>query len=567
MKKLTPKGNGFTYEQMIAAGWTDALLISEGYLEIGPPPADPYLAPATAKKVAREKLAVPTLLSPDPRTPVTLPSDPLETARKFLEAEHTDGDCPTLLWWRDEFYRFTPTGAWEVVDLTSVHNQIWHYLERERAAGLQPTDRNTNEVLKALKGLLALPKRVDAPCWHQDRSPVTEPIIVCRNGILNPDQIGAASALQSHTPKLFTLAAVPVDYDPQAPEPVQWLEFLDGLWGDDPDSITALQEIMGLLLMDDMSFQKIFLLVGPGRSGKGTILKVIKALLGNETVASPTLNSLGSEFGMQPLIGKLAALIGDARSGKGDKQIVGTERLLTISGGDGVDINRKNLSFWNGRLAVRFVLASNMIPAFADAAGVIATRFVVLRLRVSFLGREDPGLADRLCTELPGILNWALAGRWQLYKRGRFIQPESAIEDIEQIRDLASPITAFVRERCTLGSEASVDKAELYKAWREYCSGVNQHPGTRDTFASDLYAAFPTVRSVRPREDSQDRSAPRPRIYAGIALTAPPAELSRAGSITTGLPSPTPLATTAAPLCVHGWKMPALPCPQCMTQR
>ena len=40
---------------------------------------------------------------------------------------------------------------------------------------------------------------------------------------------------------------------------------------------------------------------------KGTIGRVLTALLGKENIAAPTLTSLTSNFGLQPLLGKLAA--------------------------------------------------------------------------------------------------------------------------------------------------------------------------------------------------------------------------------------------------------------------
>ena len=51
-----------------------------------------------------------------------------------------------------------------------------------------------------------------------------------------------------------------------------------------------------------------------------------------------------------------------------------------------------------------------MHARFGDASGAIAGRFLVLTLRNSWLGREDPALTDALLTELPGILGWVLDG-------------------------------------------------------------------------------------------------------------------------------------------------------------
>ena len=54
-------------------------------------------------------------------------------------------------------------------------------------------------------------------------------------------------------------------------------------------------------------------MVGPTRGGKGVIARILGALIGKRNVCGPTLNSLGGDFGLQPLIGKSLAVISDAR--------------------------------------------------------------------------------------------------------------------------------------------------------------------------------------------------------------------------------------------------------------
>ena len=85
------------------------------------------------------------------------------------------------------------------------------------------------------------------------------------------------------------------------------------------------------------------------------------------------------------------------------------ERLLSISGEDSLTIDRKYEDYWFGKLDSRFMILSNELPAFGDASGAIATRFVVLALTRSWLGRENHHLTDGLLDELPGIL---LGARW-----------------------------------------------------------------------------------------------------------------------------------------------------------
>src|SRR5438477_1103215 len=62
------------------------------------------------------------------------------------------------------------------------------------------------------------------------------------------------------------------------------------------------------------------------------------------------------------------------------------------------------------RLPTRFVIASNTLPRLLDASGALAHRFLFVPFEISFVGREDIYLEEKLLAELPGIANWALAG-------------------------------------------------------------------------------------------------------------------------------------------------------------
>jgi len=58
--------------------------------------------------------------------------------------------------------------------------------------------------------------------------------------------------------------------------------------------------------------------------------------------------------------------------------LVPAERLLSITGEDGITIERKYLPAWMGRLQTRFVLLTNELPPIAGASGALASRFIVL---------------------------------------------------------------------------------------------------------------------------------------------------------------------------------------------
>lgn len=61
-----------------------------------------------------------------------------------------------------------------------------------------------------------------------------------------------------------------------------------------------------------------------------------------------------------------------------------------------VTIDQKHRDGWHGTLSARLMIVTNVLPGLIDAAGVFASRFMVLRFGTSFYGREDTTLdADR----------------------------------------------------------------------------------------------------------------------------------------------------------------------------
>src|SRR5207249_5745980 len=141
----------------------------------------------------------------------------------------------------------------------------------------------------------------------------------------------------------------------------------------------------------------------------------------------------------------------------------------SISGEDLLTVDRKYKDAWIGRIPSRIVILTNELPRLGDMSGALAARFIIVQFRRSFLGEEDPGLTDALLTELPGILNWALDGLDRLTERGRFVQPESSKETMQELEDLASPMKAFLRDCCELDPTGEVAIEALYRAYERWC--------------------------------------------------------------------------------------------------
>jgi len=446
------------------------------------------------------------------------PKAPLASARKFIAKHYTIDGFRTLIHCDDQFFAYNGR-VYPVIGEAMIRSQLYQWLDDADVldrdglrSPFKPTARRVSDIVDALRAETHRPSSVSAPAWLEEDpgQPPADEILPCKNGLLDL----RARKLLPHTPKFYCQSALELDYSPNAPEPKRFLDFLDQLWPNDPESIDVLQMLFGYLLTSDTSLQKLFMIVGPKRSGKGTVGRVLTALLGQANVCGPTLSSLATNFGLSALIGKRLALISDARlSGRIDQSIV-VERLLSISGEDHISVDRKYREPLTLKLPTRCVILSNELPRLADVSGALASRFIVLQIKESFFGREDHSLTDKLLAELPGILNWALDGLQRLREQGRFVQPQSSAEAIEMIKELSSPVAAFVRECCEVGPYHEVECKRLFELWKWWCGEQGRdRPGTEQTFGRDLRAVVPTLTVGRPWINGR-----RVRKYQGICV-------------------------------------------------
>jgi putative DNA primase/helicase len=446
------------------------------------------------------------------------PSEPMAVARRLVADRFLDDGWLTLRRWRGGWWRWE-SSHWVELDDSVVRAAAYDFTEHAvfvDTSGRTPRERpwapsryRVADLLDALGAVTGLGAQVQPPSWLApvDDAPPADELVAARNGLLHV----ATRRLFPHDPRLFNTVAVPFDFAPDAAPPTRWLAFLDELWPDDPDSVATLQEFAGYAIAGRTDLHKILLLVGPTRAGKGVIARVLKSLVGAGNCAGPTLASLGTNFGLQPLIGKSLAIVSDARLGGANVHQV-VERLLSVSGEDMLTVDRKYREPWSGTLPTRFVVLTNELPRFGDASGAIAARFVVLTLARSWLGRENPRLTAELLEELPGILNWSLDGLARLAETGTFTEPEASRDAVVALADLVSPVAAFVRDRCERAGEVAC--ADLYAAWRAWAEENGHRAGSAQTFGRDLRAVVPGLRVARPRGDGD-----RTRRYVGVRLT------------------------------------------------
>ncbi len=324
------------------------------------------------------------------------------------------------------------------------------------------------------------------------------------NGVLDL----RAGELLPHDPKLLMTKLAGTSYDPQAACP-RWMAFLEEVLGGDGELMGLVQRAVGYALCGDASEQVIFFLYGTGANGKSTFLRVLQYLMGDYArQAAPNLLVKGDRHTTE-----LADLAGA-------RLVVSTElepgrrldmaRLKQITGGDkmkGRFMRQDNFEF-----EVTFVifLAGNTKPPIKETDHGTWRRFQMIPFTVTIpKERRDKRLVEKLREELPGILNWALAGYrdWAENGLGEAAAVEAAVAAYREEEDF---LAAFFDERCVAAPDGETRAAELYAVFREWCEEYGERPWKRKTFTS----------AMRERGYYQERKK-KGMYWQGIGLSAP----------------------------------------------
>ncbi|WOJ95537.1 phage/plasmid primase, P4 family [Congregibacter brevis] len=331
--------------------------------------------------------------------------------------------------------------------------------------------------------------------------------LALQNGVLNItgwDKGRALTALEPHAPEHNITSLLPFDFDPGARFD-RWQQFLEEVL---PDSSMQqlLQEYIGYCLVRDYRHQKMLLLTGESRSGKGTIARVLERLCEGAT-AGVSLSSLAGDRGLVILANAKVGIIGDAHRVDKSRIERAKEALLTITGQDSVQFDPKYKDAYSGKVPARLVLLANEMPRFFDKYDALANRYMVLEFKYSFAGREDPLLDQALEQELPGVLNWALEGLERLGRLGSFTDSESLRAARRLAAERNNPVGGFLARYVIRTYDGLLLTHDAYYQYRRYCVAFDHPTVSETTFGTALGGYLEDLAKKRVKQSGLRRTA------------------------------------------------------------
>lgn len=422
-------------------------------------------------------------------------------------------------------------GCYNLINTEQFRGQLYRFLEkkkyyRQTSKGnvvielYKPTRSKVTDIIDALNQYC--PIIDDPPIWITKRKhPHLFNTMAFKNGILDVQKyVEGKIKLYKPTPEFFSLYVFPYNFDENL-ESKLWEDFLEDIFNNDKNKIALLAQWFGYNSVPDMSYEKLMLFTGIPRSGKSTVLETMQSMLGENQCCSTSFQSLSGPFGYQPLLGKLAALIGDAKTPKFNETTSVLEKILHITGGDAVSINRKRINELPSiHLTTRFTIAMNDLPVFTDHSRALEARLLTLLFEKSYLGKEDRSLKLRLKNEAKQgkLINFTLRGLKDLRLKKDFIIPPSSLQTLEQFSRLSSPVLSFISDCCEISPSENdrwlAPKDQIYDIWKVWCKEQGRYHGVKEQFGRWLRAACPKIISSRMR-----LSGDLTQVYCNIRLT------------------------------------------------
>jgi putative DNA primase/helicase len=204
--------------------------------------------------------------------------------------------------------------------------------------------------------------------------------------------------------------------------------------------------------------------LGPKRTGKGTLTRVIESVIGESDCSHVSLQDLADHrFARARLFGMKLNTYADLPA----DPIKDPGIFKNLTGEDTIDAENKFEQIFCFKNRAKLLYSANQLPKLRRDDDAFYSRWIIVPFNNSVYGNEDVHLKAKLTTpeELSGILNFGLEGLARLRSNGwRFTYEDDAAGIY---RRKSNPIIAFLEDKCEQ-SDGYVSKADLIAAYNEY---------------------------------------------------------------------------------------------------
>lgn len=238
------------------------------------------------------------------------------------------------------------------------------------------------EISNILEGAQALLDPLNALVWPD--AEMSAPYDIYENGSLYAFENGIynteSGELLPFTPYVYATHYVHARWMDTKPN-AQIINVLNGIIPD-KDTQRFFFEMVGYILYSErMIPPSIFVLYGPGETGKSALHNAICSVLGWESVSQLGLEQLTQRFMTAELEGKLLNVSGESGQVIGPFNRVNGELIKRLSDGQTIKVEQKHGKPYDIRNSAKLLFVSNTVPDFGDTSSGLYRRVHIIPCR------------------------------------------------------------------------------------------------------------------------------------------------------------------------------------------
>lgn len=324
------------------------------------------------------------------------------------------------------------------------------------------------ESMSGHKSLISMSEKQPQACIETKKLDQNIWLLNCRNGTIHLK----TGTIQPHRYDDYITKIVDIEYDPSATCP-EFMKFLSKTFDNDVELISYMQRWFGYCLTGSVAEQVFQIWHGTGSNGKGVLSNILGYLLGEYDVAvnSFLLTQRNSGGGDNNTLSELAKLPGKrvARISEIEQNARLAEALIkNMTGGDPITCRALYLNPIVFEPMFKIMLSCNHLPQVRGTDYGIWRRIHKVPFSVTIPKEEqDTNLTDKLRGELPGILNWAIAGCMAWQKIG-LNPPAVVIAATAEYQNSEDMFASWLQECCVLGGMNTTKASLLLESYVKY---------------------------------------------------------------------------------------------------
>ena len=280
------------------------------------------------------------------------------------------------------------------------------------------------------------------------------------------------------------------DGDAQCP---RWENFLNEI-GLDKETQRSLQHWFGYALIPTAKLQRCLFLVGDGSNGKSIILMTLKNLLGDENCSSLEMAELFDRFKVAHLRNRLVNIASDIET----SQILDA-RFKKLVAGEPQVAELKFRDAFEFRPHARLLFSANEYIPTRDRSHGFFRRFDIIKFEKTFTENEqDFELEKKLCSELPGIFNWAMTGLHELIENDWRLNASLKMKEAhDEFRETVNPVLTYAAERLRFNPEYEVKADTLRMNYAAWCDDHGFRSLSSVQLGKELKRLYPVIGRTR----------------------------------------------------------------------